>query len=147
MLVPWTSWTSHHQRLGLPVLCHFFPWVSQYRNPEHWVLHGDRMRSVIEILDRSIINMPPKNFIYITKDHLAQKWHRFCFAMPKPIVNPLTSLAHLWDEDEWVRGLVREHHTLLCDKKPTFHATVKSCGEYADAILPVLKLTKETLCC
>ena len=66
--------------------------------------------------------------------------------MPKAVVNPLNSLAHLWDEDEGVRAEVRERHTLLCDKKPTFHATVKSCGEYADAILPVLKLTKEALC-
>ena len=66
--------------------------------------------------------------------------------MPRAVANHLSSLAIRWDENDMCRTNVREHHALLNDDaKPTFHATVKSCSENCDAILPVLALTAEPL--
>lgn len=66
--------------------------------------------------------------------------------MPRAVANSLAHLAHLWDAEDSVRKSVRESHGLLsCGGKPTFHATVKSCAENFEAILPALKLTKESL--
>ena len=66
--------------------------------------------------------------------------------MPRAAANNLAGLAHLWDREDPLRKSVRESHALLsCGNQPTFHATVKSCAENCEAILPVLTLTKESL--
>lgn len=66
--------------------------------------------------------------------------------MPRQAHNHLRSLARLWDECGDARKRVRVDGCVLdCGGKPTFHATVKTCAENCEAILPALKLTKETL--
>lgn len=66
--------------------------------------------------------------------------------MPRAVGNHLRSLARLWDDVDEIRARIREEHCVLdCDGKPTFHATVKTCSENCEAILPALTLTKATL--
>ena len=66
--------------------------------------------------------------------------------MPRKPKVMLSELAFVWDSDPSVRACLRsEPHAALSYDGPAFKATVSSCSENMDLLLPVLDLTKETL--
>lgn len=65
--------------------------------------------------------------------------------MPKPPRDMLPQLANDWDANELVRAQVRGKQMILSHEGPAFHATVATCGENHETLLPVLQMTREKL--
>lgn len=59
--------------------------------------------------------------------------------------SPLNDLPSMWDSDAVVRRTIRSGMHLLGPGGVAFKATVKSCSEFMEAILPVLEVTKARL--